>query len=411
MKPYALTFLFLAIVSVTQSGAYEIISSTNVQCLSRDIASVELVIRNSSSTKFNFTLKNENSQELLAVCKTKNKSLKKQFLTNEKMLEELNETVKDNKKDINEFEYITLKEPYIEANCFFPAPKEEGTFKYISKNNSNDKINKNFSLNITPCSSLKEKSRPILIKDEFIPTRHLEIGKRPEQEKYFVVINDENIIKFLEFWFLIYDDTNEYDFESNYNFDSNLIFQFSYLHPPNNEKGEIVYIYQGIEKITVNDKKTGKNVVSEYKKKDNKYEVILNDDSKYSFLEDIVYDKKKRSLTWTIEAEIIKDNVDISKNFIEALSRFSNTKRNIKKIDVHFVCYYDKDGYSISDECTKYTSYQSGDETIEYRKYSYTFEENNNIDIVLEIVVNSDDLDKDEERKIKYIYRRKTIRR
>lgn len=404
MKPYALTFLFLAIVSVTQSGAYEIISSTNVQCLSRDIASVELVIRNSSSTKFNFTLKNENSQELLAVCKTKNKSLKKQFLTNEKMLEELNETVKDNKKDINEFEYITLKEPYIEANCFFPAPKEEGTFKYISKNNSNDKINKNFSLNITPCSSLKEKSRPILIKDEFIPTRHLEIGKRPEQEKYFVVINDENIIKFLEFWFLIYDDTNEYDFESNYNFDSNLIFQFSYLHPPNNEKGEIVYIYQGIEKITVNDKKTGKNVVSEYKKKDNKYEVILNDDSKYSFLEDIVYDKKKRSLTWTIEAEIIKDNVDISKNFIEALSRFSNTKRNIKKIDVHFVCYYDKDGYSISDECTKYTSYQSGDETIEYRKYSYTFEENNNIDIVLEIVVNSDDLDKDEERKIKYIY-------
>lgn len=294
MKPYALTFLFLAIVSVTQSGAYEIISSTNVQCLSRDIASVELVIRNSSSTKFNFTLKNENSQELLAVCKTKNKSLKKQFLTNEKMLEELNETVKDNKKDINEFEYITLKEPYIEANCFFPAPKEEGTFKYISKNNSNDKINKNFSLNITPCSSLKEKSRPILIKDEFIPTRHLEIGKRPEKEKYFVVINDENIIKFLEFWFLIYDDTNEYDFESNYNFDSNLIFQFSYLHPPNNEKGEIVYIYQGIEKITVNDKKTGKNVVSEYKKKDNKYEVILNDDSKYSFLEDLVYDKKKK---------------------------------------------------------------------------------------------------------------------
>jgi len=73
MKPYALTFLFLAIVSVTQSGAYEIISSTNVQCLSRDIASVELVIRNSSSTKFNFTLKNENSQELLAVCKTKTK--------------------------------------------------------------------------------------------------------------------------------------------------------------------------------------------------------------------------------------------------------------------------------------------------------------------------------------------------
>lgn len=44
----------------------------------------------------------------------------------------------------------------------------------------------------------------------------------------------------------------------------------------------------------MNDKKTGKNVVSEYKKKDNKYEVILNDDSKYSFLEDIVYDKKKK---------------------------------------------------------------------------------------------------------------------